>query len=93
MEEMCESLGLGSVHTAIKLYGFVEHIDVYIKVMRLVAVSRSERRTAIHALNSYQLRDIKSKIRSKGKTGRTVEMKQGMIIKMQELREHYVRGL
>jgi len=93
MEAICDELGIAKgVNIKLKLYGYAEHLVVYEDITRMVAMGKAERDCAVRNLNSNQLRDIKSKIRSQGKTGKKREMMEGVIVKMDELKLNQQRN-
>ena len=95
MQNICLMLGIkNGVYTNIKVYGYGEnnHVDIYKDVFNLVMMECDNKRsTIINGYSSNKLRDILSKIKSKGKIGRTKEMKSGISEKLKEFRQYYVK--
>lgn len=86
MAEICDTLGIcEGVNIGVSLYGYLDHLDVYIEVMDLMKYKNVALRDEyINSLTCNKLRDIKVKIRSEGKTGRKKEMIAGIIKKLNE---------
>lgn len=93
MKEICTALHITKgVHIEFKgkplnLYGFTDHLAVYLECVRLVPMAEKERNAVIEAMNTYKLRDIQTKIKSAGQVGKYAEMVQGMKHKMKEMKE------
>eukprot|EP01083_Nonionella_stella_P316352 1146596_1 len=91
MRQICTALGISKgVHIDIQLYGFKRHVDVYKELMNLVEIDEEKIRNGrVSNMTTSQLRDIKSKIRSEGKTGKKAEMVCGIIKKLKEFQVSY----
>jgi len=92
MRKICRMLNIvKGMHIGITLYGYRSHLAVYTEILQMVKMESDGRRSGYLAgLTSNQLRDIKSKIVSEGKTGRKQEMLDGAVKKLKELRNYYV---
>eukprot|EP01084_Bolivina_argentea_P191839 329467_1 len=88
MENICNKLRIDRVRIDINLYGYKNHVDVYLEVLDLVEnYTENERKDYVSQQSTNKLRDIKCKIFSAGTIGRKHEMVHGVCQKLNEFCE------
>ena len=102
MQKIVHQLGLTKgVTININIYGYgskskkanplmSDHLKVYEDIVNIVTMENANKRKQyVSQLNTNKLRDIKSKMGSKGKTGKKQEMVNGIIKELPKLIENY----
>ena len=94
MEEICSFLGIEKgVHIYNNLYGYPNHWSVYKMILKLSASENVQHRNSIiEQLKTKHLRDLQSKMGSKGRIGVKVQMISGIIEKCNEFNRNFQKS-